>query len=74
MKPKGIVAASYPQWISVEDRLPEDGQRVITFRNGIYEFQSFEKRRNGWMNDENWFWSMATVTHWMPLPQPPKEV
>lgn len=59
------------EWISVKDRLPEDGQRVITCKNGIFDIQIYEKRRNGWFC-KGWFWSMATVTHWMPLPQLPK--
>lgn len=58
-------------WIPVKDRLPEDGQSVLTCKNGICDIQIYEKRRNGWLC-KGWFWSMATVTHWMPLPQPPK--
>lgn len=61
------------EWISVNDRLPEDGQKVITTKNGIVDIQWYEKRRNGWISQGNWFWSMATVSHWMPLPDPPKE-
>lgn len=58
------------QWISVNDRLPDDGQKVITTKNGVVDIQWYEKRRNGWISKGNWFWSMATVTHWMPLPEP----
>lgn len=60
------------KWISVKDRLPEDGQQVLTHKNGICDVQTYEARRNGWISG-CWFWSMATVTHWMPLPTPPKE-
>ena len=59
------------EWISVNDRLPKDGQIVLTYKNGVYDIQAYEERRNGWLC-KGWFWSMATVTHWMPLPQPPK--
>lgn len=59
------------EWISVKDMLPEDGQSVLTYKNGVYEIQTYEKRRNGWLSNA-WFWSMATVKYWMPLPQPPK--
>ena len=58
------------EWISVEDRLPEHGESVLTYKNGIVDIQMYEKNRNGWISD-NWFWSMATVPHWMPLPEPP---
>ena len=56
------------KWISVRKRLPEDGQKVLTCKNGIIEIQEYEKRRNGWIKG-NWFLSMATVSHWMPLPK-----
>lgn len=60
------------KWISVKDRMPKDGETVLTFKNGIFEVQEYEKKRNGWIG-ENWFWSMATVSHWMPLPEPQEE-
>ena len=56
------------KWISVNDRLPEDGESVLTYKNGNVDVQVYEKNRNGWIQG-NWFWSMATVTHWMPLPE-----
>lgn len=64
--------AKVQKWISVEERLPEDGETALTYKNGIVEVQVYEKKRNGWIKG-NWFWSMATVSHWMPLPEPPKE-
>ena len=59
------------EWISVNDKLPEDGESVLTYKNGNVDVQVYEKNRNGWIQG-NWFWSMATVTHWMPLPEPYK--
>lgn len=56
------------KWISVRKRKPNDGEKVLTCKNGRIEIQEYEKRRNGWIKG-NWFWSMATVTHWMPLPK-----
>lgn len=55
------------RWIPVTERLPEDGQIVLTCKNGICEVQTYEARRNGWVSGRV-FWSMAFVTHWMPLP------
>ena len=60
------------RWIPVTERLPEDDATVLTYKNGIVEVQKYEKRRNGWIC-KGWFWSLANVTHWMPLPEPPKE-
>lgn len=66
------VEAAQPKWISVKERLPDDKETVLTYKNGIVEVQVYEKERNGWIQG-NWFWSMATVSHWMPISEPPKE-
>lgn len=62
-------------WISVDDALPDEGQRVITcgVRGGI-QICTYE----GLLVDGIPFFRSATsrkyppVTHWMPLPQPPE--
>lgn len=64
-------------WISVKDRMPEDGKYLVYAKNiagyrpldnpvfvaecyhGIWVFE-------GWENNH--------ITHWQPLPEPPKEV
>ena len=67
------------EWISVKDRLPEEGEYVLCVLKGFNyggkiqvckfvpanKFKDkpyFEHFRNGF----------PSVTHWMPLPQPPK--
>ena len=57
------------EWISVDDRLPEKDEIVIicTDKNFIY---AGELIGDTWfLDNDSW---TATVTHWMPLPQPPK--
>ena len=68
------------EWISVKDRLPEEGEYVLCVLKGFNyggkiqvckfvpadKFKDkpyFEHFRNGF----------PSVTHWMPLPEPPKE-
>ena len=66
----GEEAALNNRWIPVWDRLPEEGQEIITCTLhrwgdrtvGVKIFWS--ERQYGW----------GDVTHWMPLPEPPKEV
>ena len=67
------------EWISVDDRFPEEGEYVLCVLKGFHyggkiqvckfvpadKFKDkpyFEHFRNGF----------ASVTHWMPLPEPPK--
>lgn len=64
------------EWISINERFPHKGQQVLvwfanspepyidcwTFDNSNQYFRDFKPAR-GDMN----------VTHWMPLPEPPKE-
>lgn len=54
------------KWIPVTERLPGIGERVITYRKGYGVKENF---RSG---DGTW-WSGFKITHWMPLPEPPKE-
>ena len=67
-------------WISVEDRLPEKYEEVLVF--ALYG-RSW-RPMIGWLGDffEDKEWHVLTsqgefcpsdVTHWMPLPEPPKE-
>ena len=57
------------EWISVKDRLPEKDEIVIicTDENFIY---AGELIGDTWfLDNDSW---TATVTHWMPMPEPPK--
>lgn len=68
------------EWISVKDRLPEYGKDVLVCdcnsRNYISVW-SLEKDTDGgtnyWEDCRGWWQSFDEVTHWMPLPEPPKE-
>ena len=57
------------EWISVDDKLPEDDEVVIicTDKNFVY---AGELIGDTWfLDNDSW---TAIVTHWMPTPQPPK--
>ena len=61
------------EWISVDDRLPENiANRVLVVcerSNGVF-YAHYEKPF--WINLETDKPFISTVTHWMPLPEPPK--
>ena len=63
------------EWISVDDRLPEAGGYVVCIakRNPFSRFMPMVARieKNGWVNPITEQY-ISEVTHWMPIPQPPK--
>lgn len=64
-----------PRWISVEERLPEDYEDVvIIMRNGASSWYRVAYREYGGWSFGGGRRVPDEVTHWMPIPQPPKEV
>lgn len=70
-------------WISVQDRLPEEGYVVLAIASGCPHANIILKEayqiaewchEGGWILQEFPEWEDAEVTHWMPLPEPPEEV
>lgn len=59
-------------WISAKDRLPKPGDRVIALigRNIIIAHTFIEDNSEYWSAEDH---DYLNVTHWMPLPEPPKE-
>ena len=58
------------KWISVNEGLPEEDTRVLVYldRNANpYTFFDTDRLKNG-----KWVRWNKRVTHWMPLPEPPK--
>lgn len=72
------------EWISVEDRLPKEGEIVLAVVRGAIriasiftEHPSFEETYQPydyWDDpyDDGQIWEWFDVTHWMPLPEPPR--
>lgn len=72
------------EWISVKDRLPDNKEHdwvlaQVVEDNGfmhIPKVMEYRQQKNDWF-EETYGWlsehnGAFTVTHWMPLPQPPK--
>lgn len=66
-----IEELSKPHWIPVTERLPEFGERVLV-SNGGFVCESFLSQSGKWQRSGVDMFFM-TPTHWMPLPEPPKE-
>ncbi len=71
-----------PQWISVKDRLPEINQQFIAFveNKEVCNCSRYQNRSSD--NSPSFYASTKTgllicglesISHWMPLPEPPKE-
>ena len=62
------------EWISVNDRLPENGDTVLCFMKfGGQRILLWDEASSWWLGygsgDD---WQKADVTHWQYLPKPPK--
>lgn len=70
------------KWIPVTERLPEYHKEVLT-RSKMGTSGHHYSMAKLWMIDDELGWvfddgfepqDIAEITHWMPLPEPPKEV
>lgn len=72
-------------WIPVSERLPENDNRVLVFNRELAVYDTREgaaspgvrigrKIMNGHLRPDDSIGVDDTTTHWMPLPEPPKEV
>lgn len=71
------------KWISVKDRLPEIGQEVIVYCPSCKRKVTALCRLIRYEEAVNFYWDNSyggsnihvqdAVTHWMPLPEAPKE-
>lgn len=65
------------EWISCDKRLPDKGKNVLALAVSNYTNEKslcidrWEDGENGpvWIYTSGWY----IVTHWMPLPKPPKD-
>ena len=68
---KAGVESAQPKWISVEERLPEESVTVLVYRDGCCGVARLLDVEPEIMWTYTGFG--GDPTHWMPLPEPPKE-
>lgn len=61
------------EWIRVEDRLPELGVPVLVFMSYNKIDVCKQDGEGNWRQDVREEHTNGSVTHWMPLPSPPKQ-
>ena len=72
-----------PRWVRCEDELPkENGFYLVAVKAPhkgvrVYEYKPcndmFYENENKWVRENGSYILNHLVTHWMPLPEPPKE-
>ncbi len=66
------------EWISVDERLPEENTRVLGYSRLLDEICCYDITKDTteihwWTEDSGWYRaSELNITHWMPLPETPK--
>jgi len=57
------------EWISIDNQLPKVAEDVIVFSEDKYQIDIGFLMNKKWYSDRG---ELPTVTHWMPLPNPPE--
>jgi hypothetical protein len=60
---RAMIYLSKPRWVPVTERLPDDGVYVLAY-SADDDYMCVEARHK---------FAAFQITHWMPLPTPPKE-
>jgi len=67
------------EWISIKDSLPQDMECVIAWGDNDIYMLTFKKNSDkrhknisGYFDDSSGEAYFNEITHWMPLPKPPK--
>lgn len=61
------------EWINVKDKLPDNTKTVIAYKPRTNEFLFAAFVDNAWV-DARGLISKRVISHWMPLPEIPREV
>jgi Protein of unknown function (DUF551) len=57
-------------WICVDEKMPDVAEDVLLFSEDHYQIDVGFLQDNKFFTDRG---QLKTVTHWMPLPNPPEE-
>lgn len=63
------------EWISVEERLPDDGRDVLGSWGDLVDCCHYRPKgeNSGWYSIKRGRYVLIPPKYWMPFPEPPKE-
>lgn len=70
------LAEKVPRWIPVSERLPDVFKHVLVNIPGMSPLPTVQeafREKNGMWYSSGFRYGADEITHWMPLPEPPKE-
>ena len=59
------------EWISIEDKKPKIGQNILGLWHHNNPHAVYSQNISSWVYAKK---NNGNLTHWMPLPEPPKQV
>lgn len=63
------------EWINFDEVKPKDGEYVLSVTSeGVMEVMYFDKDWQNCLCQYDGYVKVFNITHWMPLPEPPKEM
>jgi hypothetical protein len=77
LKAAQVLISQLPYWISVDERLPDEGQQVLIAQRQLrWKDEMPTHTQSSWYEHEEFCGEAddiphQCVTHWMPMPEPP---
>lgn len=60
------------EWVSIKDQLPPSSGEVLVYEAGVFDLVEMSGYINDCLSGDTYDPCYDAITHWMPLPEPPK--
>lgn len=61
------------EWISLLHGLPKDSNEILVLEQNKYYHLGYFHEGKFWLGDDELEYNLELISHWMPLPEPPKK-